>query len=405
MPVVPITSACNLDCPICYTVNKNDDAHMLSKESFAAILDHLVERARRARHHQLHRRRADAAPASCPSSCEMCARRPASAASPSPPTASSCSTRTTCGSSPRSTRASCCRSTRSTTEIDKTLLGANTVKTKLKVLDLLEKHDVTTTILPAVAAGLNDHDVGPLLELVLRAPEHLLARAAHADLHRAGRRRLRALGAHHDPRSAPPSSRRRPAGASAGATSCRRRSRTRTATRSATCSCSTAAGYVPFTRFMTSRATLFELLARLALHRAAREAGGGASATSIDDLWADPDRAARERGACCATLKRLIERDVPAGRPLSILDARRRSPSARRKAIYIHSHMDEETFDVARIMKCCVGVPEADGTQHPDLLVQRALPREGPALRRPDDARAHGTRGAARTQRAACPPK
>src|SRR5262245_61313189 len=23
MPVVPITSACNLDCPICYTVNKN----------------------------------------------------------------------------------------------------------------------------------------------------------------------------------------------------------------------------------------------------------------------------------------------------------------------------------------------------------------------------------------------
>jgi uncharacterized radical SAM superfamily Fe-S cluster-containing enzyme len=26
MPVIPITSACNLDCPICYTVNKNDDA-------------------------------------------------------------------------------------------------------------------------------------------------------------------------------------------------------------------------------------------------------------------------------------------------------------------------------------------------------------------------------------------
>ena len=27
LPVVPITSACNLDCPICYTVNKNDGAH------------------------------------------------------------------------------------------------------------------------------------------------------------------------------------------------------------------------------------------------------------------------------------------------------------------------------------------------------------------------------------------
>src|SRR5258708_1880072 len=42
MPVVPITSACNLDCPICYTVNKNDDAFMLSKESFQKTLDHLV---------------------------------------------------------------------------------------------------------------------------------------------------------------------------------------------------------------------------------------------------------------------------------------------------------------------------------------------------------------------------
>ena len=35
------------------------------------------------------------------------------------------------------------------------------------------------------------------------------------------------------------------------------------------------------------------------------------------------------------------------------------------RAIYIHSHMDEETFDVARVMKCCVGVPEADGTNIP----------------------------------------
>src|SRR5947209_14922373 len=34
-------------------------------------------------------------------------------------------------------------------------------------------------------------------------------------------------------------------------------------------------------------------------------------------------------------------------------------------ADYIHSHMDEENFDVARVMKCCVGVPEADGSNIP----------------------------------------
>ena len=35
------------------------------------------------------------------------------------------------------------------------------------------------------------------------------------------------------------------------------------------------------------------------------------------------------------------------------------------RAIYIHSHMDEENFDVARVMKCCVGVPETDGSNIP----------------------------------------
>jgi uncharacterized radical SAM superfamily Fe-S cluster-containing enzyme len=42
LPVIPITSACNLDCPICYTVNKNDDPHRLGREQFARILEHLV---------------------------------------------------------------------------------------------------------------------------------------------------------------------------------------------------------------------------------------------------------------------------------------------------------------------------------------------------------------------------
>src|SRR5713226_3812851 len=55
-------------------------------------------------------------------------------------------------------------------ETDKVLLGANTVKAKLKVLDLLEKYDIATTILPAVASGLNDKDVPKLLDLVLTRP-------------------------------------------------------------------------------------------------------------------------------------------------------------------------------------------------------------------------------------------
>src|SRR5262249_849578 len=55
-------------------------------------------------------------------------------------------------------------------EVDKKMLGANTVKAKLAVLDLLEKHDVTATILPAIAAGLNDKDLAKLFELGMSKP-------------------------------------------------------------------------------------------------------------------------------------------------------------------------------------------------------------------------------------------
>jgi uncharacterized radical SAM superfamily Fe-S cluster-containing enzyme len=35
------------------------------------------------------------------------------------------------------------------------------------------------------------------------------------------------------------------------------------------------------------------------------------------------------------------------------------------KAIYVHSHMDEDTFDTDRIRQCCVGIREPDGTNIP----------------------------------------
>src|SRR5438093_10141734 len=52
------------------------------------------------------------------------------------------------------------------------------------------------------------------------------------------------------------------------------------------------------------------------------------------------------------------------GRPPSLLE-RQKIAERSSKAIYIHSHMDEENFDVSRIMKCCVGVPSPDGTNIP----------------------------------------
>jgi len=245
-------------------------------------------------------------------------------------------------------------------ETDKILLGANTVKHKLAALDLLEKYDVATTLLPAVATGVNDDEVGRLLELVLAKPHirslelHTLtftgqggvgfqrtARITIPDLHRrieeATDRRITWKDLVPSPLAHP---------------HCY-----------SICYvlCLDGGGYVPFAQLL-SRATLFELLAD-SLYIEPREKLETVFRDLIDRLWSDPDTIA-ESAAVLETLKRLLNEMFPSGRALSILE-RQRIAERTVKAIYIHSHMDEENFDVARVMKCPVGVPQQDGGNIP----------------------------------------
>src|SRR6185295_10044149 len=84
---------------------------------------------------------------------------------------------------------------------------------------------------------------------------------------------------------------------------------------------------------------------------------------SIDALWSQAEETEESR-RILATLKRLISEMFPEG-PTIPMEARQKIAERASKAIYIHSHMDEESFDVSRIMKCSVGVPEADGSNIP----------------------------------------
>ncbi len=358
LPVIPITSSCNLDCPICYTINKNDDAHNMSVEAMATILQHLAED-----HEELdiinftggeptlHPHLLDF--------LQMCRdagiRRL---------TISTNGLKLRDESYVRKLAALDARIVLSLDtfrpSVDHILLGANTVKAKLEALELLEKHDVATTILPAVATGLNDDEVGDLLKLVLTRP-HIRS----LELHTLTFTGQGGVGFQRSARITIPDLHRRIEDATDGRIEWKDFVPSPLAHPHCYSICYVLVlddgGFVPFAR-LTSRAKLFELLDD-SLYIEPRETLEEVFRDLIDDLWANPDRIA-ESEAVLRTLKRLLKEMFPSERTLSILE-RQKIAERTVKAIYIHSHMDEENFDVARVMKCPVGVPQEDGGNIP----------------------------------------
>jgi uncharacterized radical SAM superfamily Fe-S cluster-containing enzyme len=357
LPVVPITSACNLDCPICYTVNKNDDAHMLSKEHFAAILRHL-----RATHDDLDIINfTGGEPTLHPELPELL--RMSREAGIRRLTVSTNGLKLTNEDYVRVMAEVDARIVLSLDTfdeaIDKTMLGATTVKAKLKVLDLLEKHDVTTTILPAVAAGLNDRDVPKLFELVLARPN-----VCSLEMHTLTFTGQGGVAFDRNSRITTPDLHRILEEHTGGAITGKDFVPSPLAHPHCYSICYLlmldGGGFVPYARLL-GREKLFELLGD-SLYMQPTKKVEDALQTAMEELWADPDRLP-ESDRVLATIKRLLKEMFPPGG----LDPRERQKIGERasKAIYIHSHMDEETFDVARIMRCSVGVPEIDGSNIP----------------------------------------
>jgi uncharacterized radical SAM superfamily Fe-S cluster-containing enzyme len=358
LPVIPITSSCNLDCPICYTINKNDDAHNMSVEDMGVILKHLAED-----HEELdiinftggeptlHPHLLDF--------LQMCRdagiRRL---------TISTNGLKLRDEAYVRKLAALDARVVLSLDtfrpEVDHVLLGANTVKAKLEALSLLEKHDVATTILPAVATGLNDDEVGDLLKLVLAKP-HIRS----LELHTLTFTGQGGVGFQRSARITIPDLHRRIETATDGRIAWKDFVPSPLAHPHCYSICYVLVlddgGFVPFTR-LTSRAKLFELLDD-SLYIEPREKLEQVFRDLIDDLWANPERIAGSESVL-RTLKRLLKEMFPSERTLSILE-RQKIAERTVKAIYIHSHMDEENFDVARVMKCPVGVPQEDGGNIP----------------------------------------
>jgi 7,8-dihydro-6-hydroxymethylpterin dimethyltransferase len=347
LPVVPITSACNLDCPVCYTHNRNEAPFAITRDAFAQVLGDLAARGEldiinfTGGEPTLH--------PELPDLLRM-ARR----AGVQRLTVSTNGLRLVDEALVRELADVDARIVLSLDTfddaVDRALVGATTVQTKLRALDLLERHGVTTTILPAIAAGYNDRDVGPLFDLVLARPN-----VCSLELHTVAFTGDRGAAFPRAARITTPDLHRLLDAHSAGAV----RASDFVPSPLAHPHCYSicyllmldGGGYVPFTRFMP-RATLYALLSD-ALYLEPGPRVEAALRDAIDRLWSESSGE-----AILATLKRLLKEMFKPGLPL---EARRRMAERASKAIYIHSHMDADTFDVSRVIACPITVPSMPG--------------------------------------------
>jgi 7,8-dihydro-6-hydroxymethylpterin dimethyltransferase len=362
LPVVTITSACNLDCPICYVHNKNDDAYHMPIEDFAAILEHLRTD---------HGGELDiinltgGEPTMHPRLFEMLAMA----------RAAGIHRITVCSNGIRLAKneAFVAELARYGARIalsfdtfdphaDKLLQGAHMLATKLRCLELCEKYGVDVTLIPVMTRGVNDHEIGKILEVALasRTVRHVEVHTmtftgqSGASFDRAGRismyevleeieRTTGGLLRPDDFVSSP---------------------------------CAHPLCYqiayllvdpdgdpaIPFTRFMPASELYEALSERLYLEPSPQLEDSLKAA--IDRLWAEADDADTEAARTLRLLRRMLDAMFPTDRALTHEQAMRAGEQAI-KAVYVHSHMDEETFDVERAVDCCDSNCYADGTTIP----------------------------------------
>ncbi len=361
LPVVTITSACNLDCPICYVHNKNDDAYHMPVGEFDQILANL----RRDHGAELDIvNLTGGEPMMHPRLWDFLEHAQAAGIH----RVTVCSNGLKLAKDEAVVARLAALGARVALSFDSfdddadfALQGAHLVATKLRSLELLEKHGVPTTLIPVMTKGVNDHEIGAIIELGMR-----LRCVRHLEIHtitytgqggvnfdRSGRismvevldRIAETTGgllvaddfvpspcAHPlcyqiayllvDPAGGPP---------------------------------------IPFTRFLPAEELYRALADRLYLEPtpAFEESLRGA----IDRMWA-ADETDVEAARILAALRRVLDDLYPAGGHVDRL-AQLAAGERWIKAVYIHSHMDEETFDTERAAECCDSNCYADGRTIP----------------------------------------
>jgi uncharacterized radical SAM superfamily Fe-S cluster-containing enzyme len=380
LPIVPITSACNLDCPICYTHNKNDGAYHMSEGELRAILGHLRAADPERRIINL----TGGEPTQHPSFerlLALCREEGIQRITVSTHGLRFLKDEWLLDRLAALDARVVLSFDSFKPDANQEMLGGRFLESKLKVLALLEKHAVDTTLLPVLARGFNDDEVGAFVTLGLEKDFIRSVELHTMTFTGAG-------GARFD--------RRARYGADEVLADLERQTGGLLAMSDFVPSPSAhplcyqvtyllrteAGAWRPFPRFM-ERTDLREMLAG-ALYLVPGPEMEERFRQVIDRLWAGTVTC-DEPEQILATLRRML--DEVFAPELGPRDRLRRSERDI-KAVYVHAHMDEETFDSDRIRQCCVGIREPDGTNIPSCAYNvlyrnrdaRFAPRPEPAL-------------------------
>ena len=358
LPVLTITSACNLDCPICYVHNKNDGAYHMSLGDVRSAIGALVRDpggtdivnltgGEPTLHPELLTMLDIAREAGvrrvtvCSNGIRLVKDRAFSQAL-----------------ADRGARIALSFDTFDE-RADLAMQGARMLPTKLAAVELCDALGLDVTLIPVVTRGYNDHELGALVRYAMahRSVRHLELHTmtytgqSGGDFDRSGCitmvEVLDALAAQ--------------TGGLLGRSDF-------VSTPCAHALCYQVAYLlvddeggppIPYTRFL-SRETLRACLGeQLYLQPSARleEAMKGA----ILELYAKDDA---ESERTLGLLKKQLGALFPRDRTASAEEALRAAEKGS-FAVYVHSHMDAESFDTERLAACCDANCYADGTQIP----------------------------------------
>lgn len=378
LPVIEITNHCNLECPICIVQNKNN--YMMTAKEFTAVIDGLIEKEGTLETVNL----SGGEPTIHPLFLDFLdiARRPEiSRVSVSTNGLRIASDLDFCRElARRKVYVNLQLDAMSNPELRTLRGGGDQAGVNQRALDNLERAGVRTTIISTVAKGVNDSKIGECVKLLFEKDFILSLLFQPAAYTGYG-------GSHfhpHDPKDVMtiPDVVRSIDEQTGGVLKkkdflplpC-----SHPACFGLTYLLKTADGFMPFPRFLPLERYM-EMIANRGTIRPDRDFET-AMQEAIDDLWSGNGQIP-DSPKILHALKKAIRLMYPPGRALELED-RLHAGEQLVKTIFIHAFMDEHTFEIDRIKKCCTHYALPDGKLMPGCAYNMFYRRIDPRFKEP----------------------